>query len=154
MIMTGVIVKPQRGVAPGYTLTCMTGSDRINACCIQNNKNNMFKKKNTCTCSTEVHGHAYACSSSCICEHLRAVHSMCSRLFVRLAARLRQNVFSAVLYDQCRSINNATLAEVKEACVSGGKRRRGRKKENEVVGNKENEAAGECWGQTAGRALM
>lgn len=24
------------------------------------------------------------------------------------------------LYGQCRSINNATLAEVKEACVSGG----------------------------------
>ena len=25
-----------------------------------------------------------------------------------------------LLYGQCRSINNATLAEVKEACVSGG----------------------------------
>lgn len=88
------------------------------------------------------------------CEHLCAVHSMCSRFLVRLAAWFRQNVFSAVLYVQCRSINNATLAEVKEACVSGGKHRRGRKKEKEVVGNKENEATGKCWGQTAGRALM
>lgn len=64
MIMTGVIVKPQMGTtAAGLLLTCVTGSDRIYSCCVQNNNsnNNMFKKatrkEQACAC-----GHAYACS--------------------------------------------------------------------------------------------
>lgn len=47
------------------------------------------------------------------------------------------------LYGQCRSINNATLAEVKEACVSGGsaggeegEKGDRRDKENEVMGKR------------------
>lgn len=47
---------------------------------------------------------------------------------------VRQWVFF-ILYGQCRSINNATLAEVKEAGVSDGSVKGGMR----TVGNKENE---------------
>lgn len=47
-------------------------------------------------------------------------------------------MFSA-LYGPCRSINNATLAEVKEACgsIEGVE-----KEEKDIVGDKENEEMG------------
>lgn len=90
-------------ICPRLTLTCITGSDRIYACCIKNNNNkNMFKKKKC--------AHAQqSCTWPCICMHV----------FVWLSVHLRLWMFSP-LYGQCRSINNATLAEVKEACMSGG----------------------------------
>ena len=51
-----------------------------------------------------------------------------------MALCLRLLVFS-LLYGRCRSINNATLAEVKEACVSG--RRVEREEEGDSVRQRE-----------------
>ena len=136
---------------PRLTLTCITGSDRIYACSIQNNNNNnMFKIKYTCTVAMHMYASAPHASVS-----IRV-------LFVWLAVHVSQtavSVFSTV-YGQCRSINNATFAEVKEACVSGGSveeggeggRDSGRQREwgdGRVEGRRWHDAGtnsrGECW---------
>ncbi len=49
----------------------------------------------------------------------------------------------SLLYGQCRSINNAALAEVKEACVSGGSA----EGEEEGERDKENKAMGKWRGE-------
>lgn len=127
--MTGVIVNPQRGVAPGLTLDVWW--DQIEYMHVVH--------KTTTTCSKimqmpnrRARGHAclqglmHAWELVCMVWHGIYLYgwlciSDCERF---------------PLYGQCRSINNATLAEVKEACVSGsvegeeeGERDSGRQRE-------------------------
>lgn len=103
------------GSRPRPTLTCLMGSDGIYACCIQNNNNiNMY------TCTTDMH----VCP--CICMHgANEFGSMCVDGFMFgsfcMTGCVSQTASVSLLYGRCRSINNATLAEVKEACVSGGR---------------------------------
>lgn len=138
------------GSRPKLTLTCMTGSDRIYACCIQNNNNNMLGKK--------MHMYASVCAFVNIC-----VHGLCRDFFLFvclflddwLCVSVCERFFFSLLYGQCRSINNARLAEVKKACVWWKSRGGGRGKE--TMGDKENEEMGKCRAESgdkqAGRSV-
>lgn len=101
------------GSCPGLNLRC---NDQIEYMHV------VYRTK-TKTCS-KINAHSQQmCTWPCMFARAHAcvricVYEMCTHLFVWVAVHLWLWMHSA-LYGQCRSINNATLAEVKEACVSG-----------------------------------
>lgn len=78
-------------------------------------------KTKTKTCS-KINAHPQQmCTWPCMYARAHACVGICvHEIRIYLYEWLCISECECILYGQCRSINNATLAEVKEACVSGG----------------------------------
>lgn len=107
--MTGVILKAQKGVAPGLPQDVQWDQTEF-----------MHVMYKTTTTTSKI-------MQTCMWPRMDTGAHPCVRIcetcrrhpFVWLAVHLQVWMYSP-LYGQCRSINNATSAEVKEACLSGG----------------------------------
>lgn len=109
--------EPWEGSRLRLNFRCMMGSERIYACCVQNNNNSSHDDddNNTIQKSLVRKSHAHTHARTPASHAWPRIFVCMGRIRISLpgwAVHLRLRMHSP-LYGQCRSINNATLAEVK-----------------------------------------